>query len=168
MTFKEFTGKIENFDAHYSKDITESTYFSFPIAPILEAERKLADQHEKSIAYFSMEYGLAPSIYNSFHLNSPMSEKNKFFKHQVFSNYWISDYVFKIDIHKMLDIPIYSGGLGVLAGDTVKSMADMGLSVMALGILWNKGYFKQTFWYKTGQVPEELSWDPHSYPGLIP
>jgi len=168
MTYKEFTGQIENFDGHYSKDINESTYFSFPLAPILEAESKLAAQNEKSIAYFSMEYGLAPSIYNSFHLNSPMNEKNKFFKHQVFSNYWLSDYVFKINIHKMLDIPIYSGGLGVLAGDTVKSIADLGLSVTAFGILWNKGYFKQNFWYKYGQVPEELSWDPHSYPGLIP
>jgi len=168
MTYSEFIQQIENFDGQYSRDINESTYFSFPIAPILEAEARLARPDEKSIAYFSMEYGLAPSIYNSFQLNRPMSEKNKFFKHQVFSNYWISDYVFKINIQKMLDIPIYSGGLGVLAGDTVKSIADMGLSVVAFGILWNKGYFKQNFWYKHGQVPEELSWDPHSYPGLIP
>ncbi|MBI4309537.1 MAG: alpha-glucan family phosphorylase, partial [Candidatus Omnitrophica bacterium] len=62
----------------------------------------------------------------------------------------------------------YSGGLGVLAGDTVKSIADLGISVVALGILWNKGYFKQNFWYKHGQVPEELSWDPYTYPGLVP
>jgi len=137
MTFKEFTGQIENFDSQYSKEINESTYFSFPIQPILEAESKLASNTEKSIAYFSMEYGLAPSIYNSFHLSGAMSEKNKFFKHQVFSNYWISDYVFKINIQKMLDIPIYSGGLGVLAGDTVKSIADLGLSVVAMGILWH-------------------------------
>ncbi|MDE2010120.1 MAG: alpha-glucan family phosphorylase [Candidatus Omnitrophica bacterium] len=168
MNYKEFINQIENFEDQYSKDIDGSSYFSFPLAPILEAETKLAAPTVKSTAYFSMEYGLAPSIYNTLQLNRPIPEKNKFFKHQVFSNYWISDYVFKIDIHKMLDIPIYSGGLGVLAGDTVKSMADLGLSVVALGILWNKGYFKQNFWYKYGQVPEELSWDPHSYPGLIP
>jgi len=53
----------------------------------------------------------------------------------------------------MLDIPIYGGGLGVLAGDTMKSLADMNFSVSGLGILWNKGYFKQNFWYKHGQVP---------------
>jgi starch phosphorylase len=168
MTYQEFTGQIENFEGHYSKNINEAAYFSFPIGPLLEAESRLARAGEKSVAYFSMEYGLAPSIYNSFQLSSPMSDKNKFFKHQVFSNYWISDYVFKINIQKMLDIPIYSGGLGVLAGDTVKSAADLGLPVVALGILWNKGYFKQNFWYKYGQVPEELSWDPHSYPGLVP
>ncbi len=168
MTYQEFVQQIENFDGQYSKDINASTYFSFPMAPLLEAETKLAQTETRSIAYFSMEYGLAPSIYNTFALNRPLSEKNTFYKHQVFSNYWISDYVFKINIQKMLDIPIYSGGLGVLAGDTVKSIADLGLSVVAFGILWNKGYFKQNFWYKYGQVPEELAWDPQSYPGLIP
>jgi len=168
MTYKEFTDQIENFEKSYHKDINETSYFSFPLKPILEAEGRLTKKTEKSVAYFSMEYGLAPCIYNSFVLNGPMSPKNKFFKHQVFSNYWISDYLFKININKMLDIPIYSGGLGVLAGDSVKSMADLGLSTVAMGILWNKGYFKQNFWYKYGQIPEELSWDPHTYPGLIP
>lgn len=159
---------IEQFDKNYKNDITPESYFGFPIQPILEAEQKLLNAQVKSVAYLSMEYGLAPSIYNSFQLKKPMSEKNKFFKHEVFSNYWISDYVFKIKIDKMLDIPIYSGGLGVLAGDTVKSIADLGLSVMSIGILWNKGYFKQNFWYKHGQMPEELAWDPWTYPGLVP
>ncbi len=168
MTFEQFVSNIENFNERYASDVTPTSYFGFPIAPILEAERRLADAKEKSTAYFSMEYGLAPSIYNSFNPSKPVSDQNKFFTHEVFSNYWLSDYVFKIKIDKMLDIPIYSGGLGVLAGDTVKSIADMGLSVVALGILWNKGYFKQNFWYKHGQVPEELSWDPTTYPGLIP
>ena len=168
MTYEEFIVPIENFEASYAKDITSTSYFGFPITPLLEAETKLANHQDKSVAYFSMEYGLAPSVYNSFIPSKPMSEKNKFFTHEIFSNYWLSDYVFKVKINKMLDIPIYSGGLGVLAGDTVKSIADLGLSVVALGVLWNKGYFKQNFWYKHGQVPEELSWDPHSYPGLIP
>ncbi len=167
MTYDQFISKIENF-SHYAQDINPQSYFGFPIKPILEAESRLLDKRSNPIAYFSMEYGLAPSIYNSLKLNRSMSPKNQFFKHEVFSNYWLSDYVFKININKMLDIPIYSGGLGVLAGDTVKSIADLGLPVVALGILWNKGYFKQNFWYKHGQVPEELSWDPLSYPGLIP
>ncbi len=167
MTYEEFTSSIENF-SNYTQDIKPQSYFDFPLAPILEAETRLRNHNAKSIAYFSMEYGLSPSVYNTFSLNRPMSVKNQFFKHEVFSNFWLSDYVFRIDINKMLDIPIYSGGLGVLAGDTVKSIADLGLPVVAFGILWNKGYFKQNFWYKHGQVPEELSWDPHSYPGLIP
>ena len=82
MTYKEFTSQIENFDGQYSKDINPKTYFSYPLAPILDAETRLARVTGASIAYFSMEYGLSPSIYNSFALNRPMSEKNKFFKHQ--------------------------------------------------------------------------------------
>jgi starch phosphorylase len=168
MTFEKFIANIENFQSNYSKDITPTHYFGFPIGPILEAERRLSEQQISSTAYFSMEYGLAPSIYNSFIPSKPVTDSNKFYSHDVFSNYWLSDYVFKIKIDKMLDIPIYSGGLGVLAGDTVKTIADMGVSVAAFGILWNKGYFKQNFWYKHGQVPEELYWDPHTYPGLVP
>lgn len=168
MTYQELIRSIESFDAKYAQDITPSHYFGFPMGPLLEAEARLKNSAVKSVAYFSMEYGLAPSIYNAFVPVKPVSEKNKFYKHDVFSNYWLSDYASKINVDKILDIPIYSGGLGVLAGDTVKSIADMGISVCALGVLWNKGYFKQNLLYKRGQVPEELSWDPHSYPGLIP
>ncbi|MFA5060561.1 MAG: alpha-glucan family phosphorylase [Candidatus Omnitrophota bacterium] len=167
-SYQDFAGLIDRFDSVYKSDIDEQKYFGFPLDPILKIENQLLGGQAKTIAYFSMEFGIAPSIYNSFGLSRPMSEKNKFFKHEVFSNYWLSDYVFKIQIDKMLDIPIYSGGLGVLAGDSMKSIADLGLPVTGIGILWNKGYFKQNFWYKHGQVPEELTWDPHTYPGLIP
>ncbi|MEA3226633.1 MAG: alpha-glucan family phosphorylase, partial [Planctomycetota bacterium] len=113
-------------------------------------------------------FGIAPSIYNSLRLTRPMSRNNQFYTHEVFSNYWLCDYLFKVQTDKMLDIPIYGGGLGVLAGDAIKSSADLGASVVGIGILWNKGYFKQNFWYKHGQVPEELMWDPWTYPGLVP
>jgi len=168
ISFKDFKEGILNFDTQYKGDIDENHYFGFPIDPILQCEARLCDTEINSIGYFSMEYGIAPSIYNTFKLTKPLSDANQFFTHEVFSNYWISDYLFKIEIDKMLDIPIYGGGLGVLAGDSIKSTADHGLSVSGIGILWNKGYFKQKFWYKHGQIPNELSWDPHTYPGLIP
>ena len=167
FSYQDFVGAIDGFDA-YKSNINEKHFFGFPIEPILAAEKNLLNPKADPIAYFSMEYGIAPSIYNSFTLNRPMSEANKFYKHEVFSNDWLCDYIFKIKIDKLLDIPIYGGGLGVLAGDSMKSMSDLGLAVAGIGILWNKGYFKQNFWYKHGQVPEEQTWDAHTYPGLIP
>jgi len=167
-TYKDLVDSIERFSESYQADIKGDQYFGFPIKPLFDCEEDLLSNKIKSIAYFSMEYGIAPSIYNSFQLTRPMSEQNQFYTHEVFSNYWLCDYLFKIHIDKMLDIPIYGGGLGVLAGDAVKSSADLGYSVAGIGILWNKGYFKQNFWYKHGQVPEELTWDPLTYPGLIP
>ncbi|MFA5345884.1 MAG: hypothetical protein WC315_06400, partial [Candidatus Omnitrophota bacterium] len=47
-------------------------------------------------------------------------------------------------------------------------MADYKMPAAAIGVLWHSGYFRQKFWFKYGQVPEKMHWDPYSYPGLIP
>jgi len=44
-------------------------------------------------------------------------------------------------IHECL--PIYSGGLGVLSGDHLKSASDLGLPLVGVGLLYQKGYFRQ-------------------------
>ncbi len=41
------------------------------------------------------------------------------------------------------EIPTYSGGLGILAGDTLKSAADMGVPMIGVGMLPRDGYFEQ-------------------------
>ncbi len=161
--------KVDHFAESYAQDITSESFFGFPLRTIVEAENKLLSSKSPSVAYFSMEYGLATSFYNCFNSNKPVSELNKLPKQNIFSNMRISDYYFGFQIdNKIIDLPIYSGGLGVLAGDTLKSSADIKASLVGIGILWRKGYFKQNFWFKDGQVPEELNWDPSSYPGLIP
>ncbi len=40
-------------------------------------------------------------------------------------------------------IPIYSGGLGILAGDHLKSASDLGIPLVGVGLLYQKGYFRQ-------------------------
>ena len=40
-------------------------------------------------------------------------------------------------------IPIYSGGLGILAGDHVKSASDLGIPLVGVGLYYDQGYFKQ-------------------------
>src|SRR5689334_6241563 len=40
-------------------------------------------------------------------------------------------------------LPIYSGGLGVLAGDHLKAASDLGLPLVAVGLLYRYGYFRQ-------------------------
>jgi starch phosphorylase len=41
-------------------------------------------------------------------------------------------------------LPIYSGGLGVLAGDHLKSASDLGIPLIGIGLLYDQGYFRQT------------------------
>ncbi|MGA2090256.1 MAG: alpha-glucan family phosphorylase [Endomicrobiales bacterium] len=40
-------------------------------------------------------------------------------------------------------LPVYSGGLGILSGDHLKSASDMGLPLVGVGLLYRNGYFKQ-------------------------
>ena len=159
---------VDDFEKHYSQNISEDHYFGFPLEPILLAEQRLFDRSQRSIAYFSMEYGLSSNTYQPFLSTVPISEKNFSSDHHIFSNMRAMDYYLSVNAGHRLDLPIYSGGLGVLAGDTLKSAADRKLSLVAVGILWNKGYFKQNFWFKNGQIPEETDWDPSTFPGLVP
>ncbi len=159
---------VDQFKTRYSTDITDKSYFGFPLEPILKAEDILLSKASRSIGYFSMEYGLSTNTYNVFESKDPLPEKNISSDHHLFSNMRAMDYYLSVQVDHRIDLPIYSGGLGVLAGDTLKSAADRALPLVAVGILWNKGYFKQNFWFKDGQIPEETDWDPWNYPGLVP
>ena len=160
--------QIDDADGHYAKDIKDGDYFGMPLSAIVKAEKRLRSSQERCIAYFSMEYGLATSFYNKLSSQLPLNSSNQVPENAVFSNFRVADYFFALHQNNIIDLPIYSGGLGVLAGDTVKTMADYKLPVAAIGILWSSGYFRQKFWFKYGQAPEKMRWDPYTYPGLIP
>jgi starch phosphorylase len=53
-------------------------------------------------------------------------------------------------------VPIYSGGLGILAGDHLKSASELGLPLVGVGLLYQKGYFRQ---YLTAE-----GWQQERYP----
>jgi glycogen phosphorylase len=59
-------------------------------------------------------------------------------------------------IHESL--PVYSGGLGVLAGDHLKSASEIGLPLVGVGLLYRNGYFQQ---YLSGD-----GWQQEAYPEL--
>ena len=57
-------------------------------------------------------------------------------------------------------MPTYSGGLGVLAGDTLRAAADMGLPMIGISLLNRKGYFKQRLDAQGNQSEEPVIWNP--------
>lgn len=61
-------------------------------------------------------------------------------------------------------LQIYSGGLGVLAGDYIKQASDMGLPLVALGIFYHQGYFHQDFNEHGEQVETYIAQNPEEYP----
>lgn len=78
----------------------------------------------------------------------------------------IAYFSMEIGVHN--DIPTYSGGLGVLAGDTIRSAADLKLPMVAVTLISNKGYFRQEIDEKGWQIEYPSEWKPASYMQLLP
>lgn len=61
-------------------------------------------------------------------------------------------------------LPIYSGGLGILSGDHIKTASDMGIPMIGVGLLYNHGYFIQTInqdgWQEASYKPLDFSMVP--------
>lgn len=60
-------------------------------------------------------------------------------------------------------IPTYSGGLGILAGDTIKSFADLKVPSVAVSLLYKKGYFYQILDDEGKQHEEPFEWTPQHH-----
>ncbi len=74
----------------------------------------------------------------------------------------VAYFCFEYGLHE--SVPIYSGGLGVLAGDHLKSASDLRLPLVALGLFFRGGYFRQELGADGAQIalPEDL--DPRELP----
>lgn len=66
---------------------------------------------------------------------------------------------FSMEIALQSDIPSYSGGLGALAGDTIRSAADMRLPIVAVSLLSRKGYFSQRIDAEGRQQEHPVQWN---------
>lgn len=67
---------------------------------------------------------------------------------------------FSMEIALDAGIPTYSGGLGVLAGDILRSAADLGVPMVGVTLLHRKGYFRQRIDGSGHQREEPESWSP--------
>ncbi len=73
---------------------------------------------------------------------------------------------FSMEIALDPSIPTYAGGLGVLAGDTLRSAADLDVPMAAVTLVHRKGYFRQRLDERGNQFEEPPVWYPEQ--GLVP
>jgi starch phosphorylase len=75
---------------------------------------------------------------------------------------------FSMEIALYPDMPTYSGGLGMLAGDTLRAAADLDISMIAVTLLHRQGYFAQsldvTGWQHEGPIPWNIEQYCHELP----
>ncbi|APZ42439.1 alpha-glucan family phosphorylase [Acidihalobacter ferrooxydans] len=61
-------------------------------------------------------------------------------------------------------LPIYSGGLGILAGDMLKTASDLGVPMVGVGLLYQQGYFRQVL----DADGRQLAYFPYNNPAMLP
>lgn len=66
------------------------------------------------------------------------------------------------------DMPTYSGGLGVLAGDTIRAAADLKVPMVAVTLLHRKGYFFQRLDHDGRQIEEPVDWAVNDFLTELP
>ncbi|HEX4781752.1 MAG TPA: alpha-glucan family phosphorylase [Usitatibacter sp.] len=86
---------------------------------------------------FLHDYARALAAYDAYHAPSANHDGARALGQGELIAYFCAEFGF----HESL--PIYSGGLGILAGDHCKTASDMGLPFVAMGLLYRQGYFQQ-------------------------
>jgi starch phosphorylase len=87
---------------------------------------------------------------------------NKPFSYETFPTSGVVAY-FSMEIAINPAMPTYSGGLGVLAGDTLRSAADLGVPLVALTLVHRKGYFQQHLNGIGDQTEDIQPWNPADF-----
>jgi starch phosphorylase len=69
---------------------------------------------------------------------------------------------FSMEIALSKSLPTYSGGLGMLAGDSLRSAADCGVSLVAVSLVHRRGYFEQHLDAHGQQTESDVLWSPET------
>ncbi len=136
------------------------TYFGVPQEVFEKVWANLTNPAIHSFAYISMEIGADADVFHP--IKDFLEQENILQDPNPQLNAYLQKYRFN-----SRKIPNYSGGLGVLAGDTLKSFADLHLPALAVSLLYREGYFSQIVDSKVGQIDHATFWQPESTPTLF-
>jgi len=135
------------------------TFFGVSQKVLDEVWRNLSAPEGNSVTYISMEIGAERDVFHPI--------KNRLRELEISdSTDPILDGFIKKFLHGAEKIPNYSGGLGILAGDTLKSFADSKIPALAITLLYRKGYFSQLVDSRLGQIAWTSEWAPEETPSL--
>jgi len=135
------------------------TFFGISQKVFDDVWQRLTDPKGDSVTYVSMEIGADRDVYH------PVKDK-------------LLELGIKESIDPQLDqfvkaflagpskIPNYSGGLGVLAGDSLKSLADCHIPAVGISLIYRGGYFSQLVDSRIGQISWTTRWTPEQTPSL--
>jgi len=129
-----------------------------PKAFLRRVSQRRLDEAVRDRAYME-DYGRLLAAYDAYRKHRGRPELTELFdpKHDL-----IAYFCLEFGFHE--SFPIYSGGLGILAGDHCKAASDVGLPFVAIGLLYQMGYFTQII---DGQGHQQVTYTrshPHDLP----
>lgn len=139
------------------KDLWEESEKN-PVKFLKRVSQEKLDNASKN-AMFLKEYDKLVDNFENY-----MKSKNTWFSNKYPENR--NDLIAYFSAEYGLDqtIPIYSGGLGILSGDHLKSASDLGIPLVAVGLLYKNGYFHQKINGYGGQETEYNNIDLYDLP----
>lgn len=134
------------------------TFFGVKQEVLEKVWNNLTAPEGNSVTYVSMEIGSDNDVLNPV---KEQVEQLPFSSEDSRIKYFTSKF-----LHDSGKIPNYSGGLGVLAGDTLKSYSDCAIPALAISLLYRKGYFSQLIDSRAGQIAYSTQWRPEETSNL--
>jgi len=135
------------------------TFFGVSQKTLDKVWKNLSSAEGNSVMYISMEIGADRDVFH------PVLTKLRELGVTKTSNEMLNHFT-NLFMHGPAKIPNYGGGLGILAGDTLKSFADLKIPVVGISLLYRKGYFSQMVDSQVGQISTTTDWSPENTPSL--
>lgn len=120
-----------------------------PVTLLEELSQRVFDERASDSAYVQK-------------LNDVLAQFDAYMAQRADKNVDVAYFCMEYGIHESM--PLYSGGLGVLAGDHLKAASDENTGLVAVGLAYRSGYFRQRIDRRGRQQSEATVTDPHSLP----
>ncbi len=110
-----------------------------PLRMLKEISQNKLNEKSNDVEYIKL-FDKVMKEYNEY-----VSDKNVWFKRKYpkQKDFLVAYFCTEFGVHET--VPVYSGGLGILAGDHIKTTSDLGIPLVGVGLLYKQGYFIQKF-----------------------
>jgi starch phosphorylase len=135
------------------------TFFGISQKVLDQVWKKLTGSDGNSVVYITMEIAADRDVFH------PVKDRLRQLETTGSTDPRLDGFVNNF-LNGPMKIPNYGGGLGVLSGDTLKSCADCKIPVVAVSLLYRKGYFSQLVDSKLGQISWSGNWSPEKTPSI--
>ena len=141
--------------ARLAPELWESTHNPWVVLQTLSAERLQSAAMDRDFQ----------SLVADLHREKQAAEEAESWFHRTHPNSDLTGVVyFSMEFMLSESLPIYSGGLGNVAGDQLKAASNLGVPVMGIGLLYQQGYFRQ----EIDAHGQQLALYPYNDPGQLP